>query len=239
MLRLSFVTGSEPGKWLRRYEAATAHGLQARGSDDPLADLAAGECDLALARLPDERVGPAHHVVSLYDETPGVAVPKDSVYAEVGEDVRAGDVAGEIVNFRFTPGASIDELRAALQVVAANVGVAFAPAPLLKVLSKKQVVTLALVGGDAPRTSVALVWRREADSDAIQDFVGVAKGRTSNSSRGSAGEGKTRVGSTAKAARKSGAPGRTGQAGKPRRPGGKRGNSGKTGSRGAGRRRSR
>ena len=191
MLRLSFVTGSEPGKWLRRYEASTGHGLSARGSDDPLADLAAGECDLALLRLPDSRVGQDHHVVKLYDEAPGVAVPKESVYAEYakeGEAVRGGDLAGEIVNLRFGPGVTIDEVRAALQVVAANVGVVYAPAPLLKVLSKKQIIPLTLAEGEGTATAIALVWRRDDDSDAIQDFVGVAKGRTVNSSRGS-GEG--------------------------------------------------
>ena len=75
----------------------------------------------------------------------------------------------------------------ALQVVAANVGVAFAPAPLLKVLSKKQVVVAELQGEPAHEpTAIALVWKVEEDSDAIQDFVGVAKGRTRNSSRSSA-----------------------------------------------------
>ncbi|WP_115684954.1 LysR substrate-binding domain-containing protein [Corynebacterium senegalense] len=186
MLRLSFVTGTEPGKWLRRYEAGTSHGLAASGSDDPLAELAAGEADLALARLPDDRVGSGHHVVRLYDESPGVAVPKNSVYAEVGEAVRRDDLEGEIVNFTYTPGMTAEkaeQLRGALQVVAANVGVAYAPRPLLKVLSKKQVVPLELLDAEAAPTTIALVWDKSADSEAIQDFVGVAKGRTLNSSR--------------------------------------------------------
>lgn len=126
MLRLSFVTGTEPGKWLRRYEASTREAIDASGSDDPLAELEAGRCDLALVRLPDERVTQRHHVVTLYTEAPGVAVPKDSVYAEVGEAVRPEDVADEIVTLAFTPGTTVEELRGALQVVAANVGVAYA-----------------------------------------------------------------------------------------------------------------
>ena len=191
MLRFSFVTGTEPGKWFTRYRRATTHGLSEIGDDDPFSLLQAGECDLALMRLPDERVSDAHHVVVLYEEQPGVAVPKDSVYAIAGGDLTHKDVEGEIVNFRFAPAASINELREALSVVAANVGVAFAPRPLLKVLSRKQV---AVRGIDGEPTRIALVWQRRADCDAIQDFVGVAKGRTARSSRTSPqkGEGRRR-----------------------------------------------
>ncbi|WJY67716.1 LysR family transcriptional regulator substrate-binding protein [Corynebacterium auris] len=185
MLRLSFVTGTEPGKWLRRYEAFRREAIEAAGRDDPLAELGEGRCDLALVRLPDERVSERHHVVKLYEEAPGVAVPKESVYAEVGGAVRRADLEGEIVTFEFAAGAEIGELRDALQVVAANVGVAFAPRPLLKILAKKQVAALELIDEAAPVTTIALVWQKVADSDAIQDFVGVAKGRTVNSSRGS------------------------------------------------------
>lgn len=238
MLRLAFVTGTEPGKWFTRYRDTTDHGLEEIPSDDPFALLIDGSAGLALLRLPDPRVGAPgerFHQVQLYAEKPGVAVPKDSVYAEVGEAVRLSDLAGEHINYRFeaaragsdaagvgaegdsstepgggdgadenaaalpASGGSIDELRAALQVVAANVGIAFAPAPLLKVLSKKQVVVLELLdageedsAGDAEEdlatensaTRIALVWEVAQDSDAIQDFVGVAKGRTRNSSRG-------------------------------------------------------
>lgn len=251
MLRLAFVTGTEPGKWFARYRDTTDHGLEEMPSDDPFASLIDGSADLALLRLPDPRVGAPgerFHQVQLYAEKPGVAVPKDSVYAEVGEAVRLSDLAGEYVNYRFeaaragsgavgvgadgdsstdpgggdgaddnTPalpasGGSIDELRAALQVVAANVGIAFAPAPLLKVLSKKQVVVLELLdsgvedraGGaeedfatEGSATRIGLVWEVEKDSVAIQDFVGVAKGRTRNSSRGAetqkTGRGRTEV----------------------------------------------
>ena len=57
MLRLAFATGTEPGKWFRRFEENTAHGgLYTVDADDALAPLVAGEVDLALARLPDPRV---------------------------------------------------------------------------------------------------------------------------------------------------------------------------------------
>ena len=187
MLRIAFVTGTEPGKWFARYRETTFHGLEELPSDDPFALVEAGEADLALMRL-DDRVGEpgeTYHCVSLYSEAPGVAVPKDSVFAEMGEKLAPREFAGEIFNFTYKPDSLIDDLRSALQIVAANVGVAYAPAPLLKVLSKKQVAVVELTSqpeGMEP-TEIGLVWKVNADSDAIQDFVGVAKGRTRNSSR--------------------------------------------------------
>ena len=180
MLTIAFVTGTEPGKWFRRYEELTGDRLEAIASDDPF-PLVGTQAVAALVRLPDERVGQEHHVVRLYEEAPGVAVPKDSVYAEVGEVTR-GDLAGEIVN--FSGHMPIDDLRSALQIVAANVGIAYAPLPLLKNLARKQVKALPLEGEAGCPTEVALVWRKADDSDAVQDFVGVTKGRTVRSSRG-------------------------------------------------------
>ena len=190
MLRIAFVTGTEPGKWFARYRETTDHGLEELPSDDPFALVEAGEAHLALMRL-DDRIGEpgeTYHRVNLYNEMPGVAVPKDSVFAEMGEKLAPREFAGEIINFTYKPDSLIDDLRSALQIVAANVGVAYAPAPLLKVLSKKQVAVVELTSqpeGMEP-TEIGLVWKVSADSDAIQDFVGVAKGRTRNSSRDSA-----------------------------------------------------
>lgn len=189
MLRLAFATGTEPGKWFRRFRENTAHGgLETLDADDALATLLSGDADLALARVPaagDERIDSSFHVVRLYAEAPGVAVPKDSVYAEVGEDVRAEDVADEYLNYRIPDSGLVDveAVRTGLQVVGANVGIVIAPRPLLKVLSKKQVVPLGLVDAEVPRTEICLVWKKGRDADDIQDFVGVAKGRTKNSSR--------------------------------------------------------
>lgn len=191
MLRLAFATGTEPGKWCARYRDLTGRNVHGMPCDDPFELIDSGAADLALMRIPDNRVGApgeTFHRVTLYSEKPGVAVPKGSIYAELGKAdgaIAQADVADEHVNFRYGEG-TIDDLRMALHLVAANVGVAFAPAPLLKVLSKKQVVALETVGDSAAAftpTDIALVWKVEEDGDAIQDFVGVARGRTRNSSR--------------------------------------------------------
>lgn len=195
MLTIAFVTGTEPGKWFRRYEEFSGARLSTLPSSDPFPLLTApGGADLALARLPDARVSEEYHVVRLYEEAAGVAVPKDSVYAEVGEEVRWSGVSGEHLNYAFSaaapPAEAEAELRSALQVVAANVGIAVGPLPLLRALSKKQVAALPLAApaGVAAATEVGLVWLKERDADDIQDFVGVAKGRTARSSRGGGDE---------------------------------------------------
>lgn len=186
MLSLGFVTGVEPDKWVRRYRENTRHGgIDAHGLADPVGPLLDGELDLALVRLPDERIDDRFHLIELYDEETGVAVPKDSVFAEAGETLSPRDVDGETVNYRIADDGTldVDALRTALQVVAANVGIALAPRPALKVLSKKQVVHLGYRDRSLPTTRIALVFAKDRDSDAVQDFVGVAKGRTANSSR--------------------------------------------------------
>lgn len=187
MLSLSFVTGTEPDKWFSRYRERTEHGeLLTQAGDDPFADLEQGSADLVLMRLPDSRVEAKRedlHVVELYEETPGIALPADHTLTLL-ERLSDEDIAEETCNYQTPESGEIDipALRSALQVVAANVGIARAPRPLLKSLCGK-LVEHREFEESAPRTRIALVWEKEADCDAIQDFVGIAKGRTANSSR--------------------------------------------------------
>lgn len=238
-LRLSFVTGTEPDKWFTRYRDQVGE-LSTVDSGDALADVLAGEADLALARVPvkggDPRITEDFHLVRLYEEAPGVAVPKDHVLAELGEEVDPRDLADESVNYRIPDDAVVDvqAVRDALQIVGANVGIAIAPRPLLKVLSKRQVVPLALADvadgatPPTPRTQIALVWPKDKDSDEIQGFVAVSRGRTAQSSRGTAQKLSAREKTLAKLARREaaarGAGGATGKStGKPAGKGGKTG----------------
>lgn len=205
MLRLAFVTGTEPGKWFERFRKRTSHGgLRAIDTDDPMALLAEGTVDLALTRLPDARISSEHHVVSLYEEAKGVAVPKDSVFGELRERLTGTDIADEHLNYQIAEDGSIDldELRTALQVVAANVGIVIAPKPVLKMLARNKVEALELADASVPATSIALVWNRGNDSAMVQDFVGVAKGRTRNSSRQVAPKRSAREKTLAKQARR-------------------------------------
>lgn len=216
MLRLSFATGTEPGKWFTRYREYTSHELATADADDALADVLAGSADLALARVPeaggDPRIDDTFHMVRLYDEAPpGIAVPKDHILAEMGETVNPpADVADEIVNYRIPDTGVVDvqAVRDALQIVAANVGIVVAPPrPLLKVLSKRQVVPLALADAPPPlaphlhRPCVAQGGRRRSHSGLRWN----RPWRTPNSSRTDTKKKSARAKSLAKQARRTGA----------------------------------
>jgi hypothetical protein len=187
-LTIAYVKGTAPGKWLTRFAERTGHGaLHSFESRDPFPLLADAQTDrtrpdLALVRLPDRRVDERFHVVRLYEEQPGVAVPKDSELTLL-EELSAADLEDQHINYAPDEYNEVDVSAVfdALDVVAANVGIAFAPRPLLRSINNKS--TAHRDYADGQPTSIALVWLKDKDSDAIQDFVGIAKGRTANTSR--------------------------------------------------------
>lgn len=189
-LKVVFSTGVQPDKWFRRFdERVPGWKIASAGTDDPLAYVRAGQADVALVRVPAEGFErPAGmHEVALYEEQTGVAAPKDHP-VKVMDSINFRELNDEKLMY-VTPATGWDDvgaLREALQVVAANVGIAVAPRPLLRAINQRGVVHRDVYGVDAttsPRTRVALMWLTDSDSDVIQDFVGICKGRTAASSR--------------------------------------------------------
>ena len=155
-------------------------GLRTVASDDALAQLLSGDVDVALVRLPDARVTDEMHVVRLYDEQSGIALPVDHTLTLL-EQVDETDIAGELIHYQGSN--DIPAIREHLGVVAAGVGAVIAPRPVLKLLSGKKIAHREYRNPTYPPTTIALVWRKTDDSEAIQDFVGIAKGRTPQSTR--------------------------------------------------------
>lgn len=190
-LNFFYVTGTAPGKWMERFSERTDYRLDAHESADPLAVLLDprdvvndGAVTVGLVRLPDERITDDMHVVRLYEEAPGVAVPKDHELSLLStitpEDLNElGDAAG--VLFEGHGPVPVGEVKAQLDVVAANVGQVIAPRPLLRRLNVSGTVHADYAGSVA--TPVALVWFKDDDCDMVQDFVGIARGRKQSSSR--------------------------------------------------------
>lgn len=210
-LKVVFSTGVQPDKWFRRFdERVPGWKIASAGTDDPLLYIRAGKADVALVRLPTEGFErPADmHEVALYEEQIGVAAPKEHP-VKVMDSIEFRELADEKLMY-VTPTTGWDDvaaLREALQVVAANVGIAVAPRPLLRAINQRGVVHRDLSGIDAttcPRTRVALMWLTESDSDVIQDFVGICKGRTASSSRQAATRRRVGVNKRADKAKKSG-----------------------------------
>jgi len=180
-LTIAFVPGVSPAKWARVWRErfpSVDLALRPIGSDE-VDDALAGEADMVFARLP---VSDAHNAIPLWTETAVVAMPKDSPLAD-HRQVTDADLAGvHVVDAGPVP-ADID---AALDLVEANVGVAVLPQSLFRKASRKDLVARELV--DAPGTRIVLVWRDEDASETTEEFIGVVRGRTANSSRGAADE---------------------------------------------------
>ncbi|WJZ02195.1 LysR family transcriptional regulator substrate-binding protein [Corynebacterium freiburgense] len=201
-LTIAYIHGTAPDKWFRRFAEQTNHQIdRVFGCDDSIEALFAGEADIALVRLPDPRITDQYHVVRLYQEQPGIGVPKDSELTLL-EEISYEDIVGE--NCLYQPDKTVDvaKVREAVQVVAANVGVVLAPQPLLRSMNHKMIAHRPYQSG-VP-TEIGVVWPKEKDRDEIQDFVGITRGRTPRSSRQSAPKRSAREKAKAKQQRRNG-----------------------------------
>lgn len=178
-LTVAFVVGVTPGKWARVWEERMPRHplvLQLLTPEAAQAGVADGSVDLALVRLPVD--ADRLHAIPLYEEQAVVVAPKDHAI-EALDTLALADLAGEMVLDQ-----PWDE---AVALVAANVGVAIMPQSVARALSRRDVVARLLT--DAPTTRIALVWSLERDDALIEEFIGIVRGRTANSSRGSAESG--------------------------------------------------
>jgi DNA-binding transcriptional LysR family regulator len=174
--------------------------------------LRAGAADAGLVRLPVDRT--FFSAIPLYTETTVVMVPKDHVIT-AADEVTVADLADEVLfhplddvfDWDRPPGEPALERPAttedAVELVAAGVGLLIVPQSLARLHHRKDLTYRPLV--DAPGSSVALAWPEEATTDLVEDFIGIVRGRTVNSSRGRQAptpEPKGKTGDTAGARRK-------------------------------------
>ncbi|MEU2871679.1 LysR substrate-binding domain-containing protein [Streptomyces olivoreticuli] len=192
--RLAYVPGVTPTKWVRIWNE--------RLPEIPLtlvAVPAAEACDLlrgrgadaGFVRLPVDRDDLS--AIPLYTETTVVVVPKDHVVAAVDE-VSAEELADEIVlhplddtlGWERLPGRPAIERPAttadAIELVAAGVGVLVVPQSLARLHHRKDLTYRPLT--DAPESRVALSWPQDETTDLVEQFIGIVRGRTVNSTRG-------------------------------------------------------
>lgn len=173
-LTVAFVVGVTPGKWARVWaQRLPGHPLTLLALDPEaaLAGLEDGTVDVALLRLPVD--ADRWHAIPLYEELAVVVAPKDHAIDAL-DSVLMADLAGENVL-----GGSWEE---AMSLVATTVGVAIMPQSVARALSRRDVVARPLV--DGPTTRIALVWRLDRREPLLDEFIGIVRGRTANSSRG-------------------------------------------------------
>jgi DNA-binding transcriptional LysR family regulator len=192
--RVAYVPGVTPGKWVRIWnervpgiplELVPAAPAQAPGL------LREGGADAGFVRLPVDGTG--LHAIPLYTETTVVVIPKDH-FAAAADEVSLADLADEIVlwplddtlGWQDPPGRPAAErpaaTAAAVELVAAGVGVLLVPQSLARLHHRRDLTYRTVT--DAPQSRVALSWREDATTDQVDDFIGIVRGRTPNSTRG-------------------------------------------------------
>ncbi|WP_246857313.1 LysR family substrate-binding domain-containing protein [Pseudarthrobacter sp. NIBRBAC000502770] len=177
VLRIAYVAGVTPGKWIRRWEERMPDiPLEAFMVDDGVQRdvLDDGRAHMAFVRLPIEREGLS--VIPLYEEQPVVVAPKGHEIS-VFEEVALADLAQE----SFLDPATLGGPDPALQVVASGAGLVILPMSVARHFNVKDTVARRLTG--AGGTEIALAWPAEATDEVLEEFIGVVRGRTAQSSR--------------------------------------------------------
>ncbi|MGI5346914.1 LysR family substrate-binding domain-containing protein [Streptomyces sp. CA-250714] len=192
--RLAYVPGVIPTKWVRiwqeRLPDIPLHLVAVSAAEAP-GVLRRGGADAGFVRLPVDRTELS--AIPLYTETTVVVVPKDHLVT-AADEVSAEDLADEIVlhpldevlDWEQRPGQAAKERPAttadAVQLVAAGVGLLIVPQSLARLHHRRDLTYRPVT--DAPQSRVALSWPEEKTTDMVEDFIGIVRGRTVNSSRG-------------------------------------------------------
>ncbi|WP_030166630.1 LysR family transcriptional regulator substrate-binding protein [Streptomyces sp. NRRL S-813] len=195
--RLAYVPGATPAKWARiwneRLPDIPLELVQVPAADVP-GMLRDGAADAGLVRLPVDRT--FFSAIPLYTETTVVIVPKGHLVT-AADEVSVEDLADEVVfhplddvlGWERPPGEPAFERPAttedAVELVAAGVGLLVVPQSLARLHHRRDLTYRPVV--DAPQSSVALAWPEERTTDLVDDFIGIVRGRTVNSTRGRGG----------------------------------------------------
>lgn len=192
--RLACVPGVTPAKWARIWNERLPDvpllldWVSAAEASDV---LRAGGADAGLLRLPTDRTDLS--AIPLYTETTVVVVPKDHLVT-AADEVSAEDLADEIVlhplddtlGWERPPGRPAFERPAttadAVALVAAGVGLLVVPQSLARLHHRRDLTYRPITG--VPESRVALSWREDRTTDLVEDFIGIVRGRTVNSTRG-------------------------------------------------------
>lgn len=173
-LRIGFVHGVTLTKWRRvwaeRFPSTPLEVVEV-GGDDQRRAVVDGAVDMCFARLPLDTDG--LHAIPLYDEVIVAWASKEHPVT-VLDEVTAADLADEKVLRAWDP-VSVD--------TAAHSGVVvlLVPMSIARSGSRRDMAYRPVT--DAEPSTVALAWRRDNDNPLIDEFIGVVRGRTANSSR--------------------------------------------------------
>lgn len=192
-LTLGYLPGGTPAKWARIW--AERHPdirleLRAVPAARAADEVRAGTVDLALLRLPADTSGLA--VIPLYEENTVAVVPTDHLLT-AADEITAADLVEEptllplddVVDWSDAPGVPVDHrpetTEDAIELVAAGIGALIVPQSLARLHHRKDLTYRAIV--DAPRCQVALALPEGPQSEFVEEFIGIVRGRKPGSSR--------------------------------------------------------
>lgn len=203
-LTVGYTEGVTPTKWTRIWAERfpdVALELVPSTIDSQSTILDDGIVDVAFVRMPVDPNGLS--VIGLYEEVPVVVVPKDHAVAAF-ERISIADLADEhLLNDADTvpewfeiatevadgtrlpvpPIATNDEL---IEYVAAGLGLAIVPQSIARLHARKDLVYRPVDG--VAGSPVAIAWPTGATTENVEEFVGIVRGRSVRSSRGSGTE---------------------------------------------------
>lgn len=178
-LRVGFVPGVTLTKWRRiweeRFRRVPLAVLEIEQADQRRA-LLDGDVDLCFVRLPLNPDG--LHAIPLYEEVPVVWLSKEHELT-VLDEVSSVDLA----DVRVIHDAAPDSI----ELASFSAAVLRVPMSVARSGSRRDMVYRPVV--DAPPTTVALAWRTDNGNEWIDEFIGIVRGRTPNSSRTAAERG--------------------------------------------------
>lgn len=193
---LGYVPGATPAKWARIWaERHPDVPLQLRSvaAADAASEVGTGAIDVAVLRLPTDTSGLA--VIPLYEETTVAVTPTDHVLT-AADEITAADLAGEpilipldhVVDWPDAPGVPVEHrpetTEAAIELVAAGLGALIVPQSLARLYHRRDLTYRPIV--DAPACPVALAVPDGAQTEFVEEFIGIVRGRRAGSSRGQA-----------------------------------------------------
>lgn len=176
VLRIGQVFGVTLTTWRGRWEArfpGVALEVVAVADADQRRVLDEGSVDACFVRLPLDTTG--LRVIRLYEEVTVAWASKDHGIT-LYDELTLADLEGEDIRSEVTDATLLEAVFGdALLLV---------PMSVARSHSRRDFVVVPVT--DAPTTGIALAFRPEADGELLQEFIGIVRGRTVNSSRSTA-----------------------------------------------------
>ncbi|AZH84331.1 LysR family transcriptional regulator [Plantibacter sp. PA-3-X8] len=199
-LTVAYARGVNPGKWARIWSERRPEDelrLIRVDLDEQRAVLVSGAADVVLARVPIDQDG--LNTIALFEELPVVVFAKG---AALGAEDTVGMAAladeqlimtplvlewaerAAVLGFDAPAAPLTDDPEAAVELAASEVGIVVVPQSVARLHQRKDVEYRPIVG--LPSIPVVLVWPQDREDEAVEEFIGIVRGRTANSSRRSA-----------------------------------------------------